>query len=327
MFTLSRNLYRWIKRRREKRIRILLLGVDNAGKTTLLHALKEEDPELVTPTWGFNTEETKMREFIVTFFDLGGGENIRGIWTNYYAEVHGAIYVVDSADKQKIEAATSTFIQCMEDERLKKKPVLVLSNKQDLEGALDAVRLSETLGLTNLEDTRFHVTTCTAKTQIGSAVDSNIKKGIQWLLDAIKTNYNEIECKIEVEMAEQKEREKIEREEKRKRVEKLREERRRKAEEEQQRELQPVVEPPPPEESVINKSPQAVQEHVAVVVSDSPNGSPSSLPSLSVCSEAQSDLLLPEKTTEPENQGEIRLPNAVPSPMKPERKALIDHSE
>ncbi len=88
MFTLCKNFVKWVKKRREKNVTIIILGLDNAGKTTLLHGLKNELPEAdVIPTMGFSSSKLKSGPFTLQYFDVGGANNFRSVWKNYFAEV------------------------------------------------------------------------------------------------------------------------------------------------------------------------------------------------------------------------------------------------
>ena len=88
MFSLCRNFYKWVKKRREKNITIIVLGLDNAGKTTLLYGLKNELPDAdVIPTMGFSSSKLVSGKYVIQYFDVGGAKNFRNVWKNYYSEV------------------------------------------------------------------------------------------------------------------------------------------------------------------------------------------------------------------------------------------------
>lgn len=88
MFTLACNFYKWMKQKREKSITIIVLGLDNAGKSTLLYGLKNELPKgEVTPTIGFTPSKLVSGKYTIQYFDIGGARNFRNVWKSYYAEV------------------------------------------------------------------------------------------------------------------------------------------------------------------------------------------------------------------------------------------------
>ena len=87
MFTLAGNFARWMKKKKEKNLTILLLGLDNAGKSTLLFGLKDQLPDTVTPTIGFRPSTVVRDKYTIQWFDVGGAKNFRRVWQSYYPEV------------------------------------------------------------------------------------------------------------------------------------------------------------------------------------------------------------------------------------------------
>jgi ADP-ribosylation factor-like protein 2 len=88
-------------KRKTKEMRVLVLGLDNAGKTTFLKKLNGEDTSTVSPTLGFNITTFEHGPFRVTFWDVGGQKSLRTFWRNYFEETDGLIWVVDSADEAR----------------------------------------------------------------------------------------------------------------------------------------------------------------------------------------------------------------------------------
>ena len=95
-----------------RNIYLLMLGLDNAGKTCAAKSLVGESLDNVAPTIGFSKVSTKYKGFNVTIYDLGGSKSFRGIWPKYYHEVHGFIFIVDASDAERLEetAEVSYFI-------------------------------------------------------------------------------------------------------------------------------------------------------------------------------------------------------------------------
>ena len=88
MFTLAHNLYSYVRKSREKNLTIILIGLDNAGKTTLLYGLRNELPKAdVTPTIGFRPSKLVSGKYTIQWFDVGGAKNFRRVWQSYYPEV------------------------------------------------------------------------------------------------------------------------------------------------------------------------------------------------------------------------------------------------
>jgi len=71
--------------------KILILGLDNAGKTTILHSLSQEEVEITEPTKGFNVKTVINKDFKLNVWDLGGQQEIRKYWEHFYKECHGVV--------------------------------------------------------------------------------------------------------------------------------------------------------------------------------------------------------------------------------------------
>jgi ADP-ribosylation factor-like protein 13B len=87
--------------------------------------MQREPTTGITPTIGFASSSFRMRGCNVTVFDLGGGPQIRGIWKNYYAEVHGIIFVIDASDAQRIGESRDVLEDVVKDRRMSGKPLLL----------------------------------------------------------------------------------------------------------------------------------------------------------------------------------------------------------
>ncbi|CDW74764.1 UNKNOWN [Stylonychia lemnae] len=131
-------------KKNEKEARILVLGLDNAGKTTILKALSEEDISTIMPTQGFNIKALvssprhTQEGFKLNVWDIGGQKAIRPYWKNYYENTDGLVYVVDSSDDKRLAECSEELQSLLQEENLQKVPLLVFANKQDLQFALDA---------------------------------------------------------------------------------------------------------------------------------------------------------------------------------------------
>eukprot|EP01006_Ploeotia_vitrea_P000495 TRINITY_DN103152_c0_g1_i1.p1 TRINITY_DN103152_c0_g1~~TRINITY_DN103152_c0_g1_i1.p1 ORF type:complete len:183 (+),score=89.39 TRINITY_DN103152_c0_g1_i1:152-700(+) len=168
----------------KKEVRVLILGLDNAGKTTILYKLY--NPEQVTrtmPTIGFNVETIQVQNLQFQVWDLGGQSNIRPYWRCYYSGTHAIIYVVDSADRERIGLSKKELFAMLEEEELKDTIVLVLANKQDQKGALTEAEVSEQLGLHAIKDRQWTIRKTNALKGQGLA------EALEWLSDAIKQQF------------------------------------------------------------------------------------------------------------------------------------------
>lgn len=125
-----------------KEIRILILGLDNAGKTTLLYRLKIGEVVTTIPTIGFNVESVTYKNLNFNVWDLGGQTSIRPYWRCYYSNTAAVVFVVDSTDIERLGTAAEELSAMLGEEELRDAALLVFANKQDQPGAKGAGRLA-----------------------------------------------------------------------------------------------------------------------------------------------------------------------------------------
>ncbi|XP_026556536.1 ADP-ribosylation factor-like protein 13B isoform X1 [Pseudonaja textilis] len=246
MYSLMANCCSWLKRWREpiRKVTLIMVGLDNAGKTATVKGIQGESPEDVAPTVGFSKIELKQRWFEVTIFDLGGGKRIRGIWKNYYAESYGVVFVVDSSDVERMEETKETISEVLRHPKISGKPVLVLANKQDKEGALAEADVIEYLSLEKLVNEHkclCQIEPCSAILGNGRKIDKSIKKGLLWLLHTIAKDFDVLHERIQKDITEQKAIEEQEKRERAERVKKIRKEREQKEKEDNERERRSIL--------------------------------------------------------------------------------------
>ncbi|XP_014302085.1 ADP-ribosylation factor-related protein 1 isoform X1 [Myotis yumanensis] len=139
MYTLLSGLYKYVFQKDE--YCILILGLDNAGKTTFLEQSKTRFSKnykgmslsKITTTVGLNIGTVDVGKARLMFWDLGGQEELQSLWDKYYAECHGVIYVIDSTDEDRLSESKQAFEKMVMSEALDGVPILVLANKQDVE--------------------------------------------------------------------------------------------------------------------------------------------------------------------------------------------------
>ncbi|OQV18717.1 ADP-ribosylation factor 6 [Hypsibius exemplaris] len=164
-----------------KEMRILMLGLDASGKTTILYKLKLNGHSVTTiPTVGFNVETISFKKFRMSVWDVGGQDKIRPLWRHYYTGTQGLIFVIDSSDTDRIEEARQEFHKIINDREMVDAIVLIFANKQDLPGALKPYDLQERLGLTRLQNRIWYVQPCCAATGDG------LLEGLTWLTSNYK---------------------------------------------------------------------------------------------------------------------------------------------
>merc|ERR1712210_432603 len=143
--------------------RILMLGLDNAGKTTILKKLSEEDISHIMPTQGFNIKSLVHETFKLNVWDIGGQKSIRPYWSNYFESSDALVYVIDSSDRRRLEESGTELTELLQEDKLGGIPLLVFANKQDLLQATPANEISETLALKKIKDRTWQIQACSAK--------------------------------------------------------------------------------------------------------------------------------------------------------------------
>ncbi len=123
-------------------VHILIIGLDHAGKSTLLEYIKTKysrvnglPPDKITPTIGMNLAKFKHKGAQIIMWDLGGQLKMRTIWERYYSEANGVIFVVDAADPARLQEARVAYEQVCASPMLANVPIMIFANKQDIPGA------------------------------------------------------------------------------------------------------------------------------------------------------------------------------------------------
>jgi len=160
--------------------RVVILGLDNAGKTTLLFKLKLGEVVSTIPTVGFNVESVKFNNVTIMMWDVGGQEKIRTLWRHYFDNTEGVVWVIDSADAERINEAKEELHRVLGEEQLAKAPLLIFANKQDLPNALKVAELHERLEIGKIESTRPISIQPAIATQ-----GQGINPGLDWLVQSI----------------------------------------------------------------------------------------------------------------------------------------------
>ena len=128
------------------------MGLDAAGKTTILYKLKLGEVVTTIPTIGFNVESVEYRNLNFTVWDVGGQDKIRPLWRHYFQNTQGLIFVVDSNDRDRIGEAADELQKMLSEEDLANAAVLVFANKQDLPNAMPTTEVTDKLRLHNLRN-------------------------------------------------------------------------------------------------------------------------------------------------------------------------------
>lgn len=165
-----------------REMRILMLGLDAAGKTTVLYKLKLDQPVTAIPTVGFNVETVTYKNVKFGIWDVGGQDKIRPLWRHYYTGTQGLIFVIDSSDRERVEEARQELYRIAMDRGMNDVPILIFANKQDMPNAMKPQEIQQRLELSQgpLRQRNWIVQPSTAVTGDG------IYEGLSWLITFIR---------------------------------------------------------------------------------------------------------------------------------------------
>jgi small GTP-binding protein len=159
----------------KKNVRILMLGLDAAGKTTIMYKVKLNETVKTIPTIGFNVETMEYKNLSMLMWDIGGQDKIRALWKHYYTGADALIFVVDCCDRSRIEEVKEEIAKLLIDDELKGCPILIYANKQDLNGAMSPSEVTELLEMNKLKDRKWVV-------QGAAAVEGRgLMEGLDWV--------------------------------------------------------------------------------------------------------------------------------------------------
>ena len=155
--------------------RILMIGLDGAGKTTIFYRFKFGETIKTVPTIGFNVETFDYQGLYINVWDVGGQDKIRVLWKHYYQNTDGLIFVVDSNDRDRLDDAAEELKKMVSEKEFAYCPILVWANKQDLNGALLPGEITERLNMGQYRDHMWLVQGASA------VIPSGLTEGIEWL--------------------------------------------------------------------------------------------------------------------------------------------------
>ncbi|CAE8642509.1 unnamed protein product [Polarella glacialis] len=173
----------WRRLAGKQEIRILMLGLDAAGKTTILHKLNLAEVVTVIPTIGFNVETVEYKNIHIVVWDVGGADRNRPLWRYYYENTHAVVFVVDSNDRDRIEDAHGELDKMLAESALRNAVLLIYANKQDLPGVMSVREVSERMGLNTMSTRTCHIQGSCATTGEG------LNDGFDWLSSTLSKRY------------------------------------------------------------------------------------------------------------------------------------------
>ncbi|TKS67790.1 Nebulin [Collichthys lucidus] len=148
--------------------KVIIVGLDNAGKTTILYQFSMNEVVHTSPTIGSNVEEIVVNNTHFLMWDIGGQESLRSSWNTYYTNTEFVIVVVDSTDRERISVTKEELYRMLAHEDLRKAGLLIFANKQDVKGCMSVAEISQSLQLTSVKDHQWHIQACCALTGEGN---------------------------------------------------------------------------------------------------------------------------------------------------------------
>jgi len=169
---------------KKKDVNVLILGLDNSGKTTIINHLKPEESQQadIVPTIGFSVENFQSKNLSFTVFDMSGQGRYRNLWEHYYKEAHGVIFVLDSSDSLRMVVAKDELDQFLQHADVVGRcvPILFFANKMDHRDSVSSVKCTSLMGLETIKGKPWNICASNALTGEG------LTEGIEWLTDQLK---------------------------------------------------------------------------------------------------------------------------------------------
>ncbi|KAM5274813.1 putative ADP-ribosylation factor-like protein 5C [Ctenodactylus gundi] len=155
--------------------KVIIVGLDNAGKTTILYQLLTKEAVHTCPTIGSNVEEIVLQKTRFLMWDIGGQEALRSTWNSYYSDAEFIILVIDSTDRDRLLVTREELYKMLAHEALQGAAVLIFANKQDVKDSMTTREISQFLALSAIKDHAWHIQGCCALTGEG------LPAGLQWM--------------------------------------------------------------------------------------------------------------------------------------------------
>ncbi|XP_028571748.2 ADP-ribosylation factor-like protein 13A [Podarcis muralis] len=208
MFHLFSYCWSWLQALQEpmRKVTILVLGLDSAGKSSLVKEIQRVLSCEVLPITKPNQTALRVDRFEVSLIDLPGGQQSLGTWRDQYSTAHGIIFVLDSSDVARMEEAKKTLSRVLGHPKVSGKPLLLLANKQDKLDALLPCEIIEYLSLEKLVNENkslCRIEPCSASKRLPKMQCWTIVQGLHWLLRTIATNYSVLCGRIQEDSPEQ----------------------------------------------------------------------------------------------------------------------------
>ncbi|XP_067656935.1 ADP-ribosylation factor 1-like [Haliotis asinina] len=176
----SRSSGRWFKK---MEVKLIMHGLDAAGKTTILYKLKLGEVVETNPTIGFVQETMSYNNIHIIAWDVGGRSAIRPLYRYYYPGTDAVLFIVDSNDKERIEEVKDELVRLVDEKEFVDAIFLVLANKQDLPHAMTVAEVAEAVNFERIQQThRANIMGCCA------CVGDGLNEAMDWLSRELETS-------------------------------------------------------------------------------------------------------------------------------------------
>ncbi|XP_015263997.1 PREDICTED: putative ADP-ribosylation factor-like protein 5C [Gekko japonicus] len=162
--------------------KVIIIGLDNAGKTTILYQFLMNEVVHTSPTIGSNVEEIVLRKTHFLMWDIGGQESLRSTWNTYYSNTEFVILVIDSTDRERLTVTKEELYKMLAHEDLRNAAVLIFANKQDVKNSMSTSEISKFLTLSSIKDHPWHIQGCCALTGEG------LPAGLEWMTSRVQAS-------------------------------------------------------------------------------------------------------------------------------------------
>ena len=160
---------------KSKDCKVVMLGLDNAGKTTVLNTLAQGNNYEIAPTRGFNVQSLKTKDLTLQVHDVGGQASTWRLWPSFLTNVDVLVFVIDSSDRSRLHEVARAMKFLLTNDKLSGIPMLLWANKQDLLNAMTPSEIVHSLDLQLIKDRSFQVIGCSTRDKVGLA------DGVDWI--------------------------------------------------------------------------------------------------------------------------------------------------
>jgi small GTP-binding protein len=177
-----KTFFSWVNSQigKEYSAKILILGLDFAGKTSLTKYLTKNENYSIGPTIGHNIEMIKFNKWNITLIDVTGQKKFRFLWGGHYPNLDGLIYVIDASDKTRLEENKNVFLEfIIQNPELNEIPILVFANKQDVIDSIPGSNLLAAIGFQIGKGHRIKAFSTSITKEQG------VSEGLEWLVEKI----------------------------------------------------------------------------------------------------------------------------------------------